>query len=100
MVDRAAAPLEAPPYVVVCFIEDPEASDGHDHVAAVETRDPDGGTTLWSPVDVISAIRQGDRFVLEGGDGGSQPRLEPGVCPACALVTLTVDPPASRPAAC
>ena len=96
----AAAPQEAPPYVVFCFVEDSDASDEHDHVTAVEARDPDGGTTLWSASDVIAAIRQGDRFVIEANQQHGGGRLEPGVCPACRVATLAVHPPGIRPAAC
>jgi hypothetical protein len=81
---------EAPPYVVVRFYQDPEAAPGHDHVTAVETRDPDGGTTRWRSIDVIAAIRGGERFVVEedGDDRGSI--LEPALCLVCPRATVKV----------
>jgi len=100
MLDSARAPAEAPPYRVLCFVEDPDAPDGHDHVTAIETHDPDGGTTRWRSVDVIAAIHDGDRFVIGQDDGADESTLEPGVCPGCAMVTLTSDPPGRRPSAC
>jgi hypothetical protein len=90
---------EAPPYVVVRLDQDLDTPDGHDHVTAVETRDPDGGSTQWRVVDVIAAIRDGERFVveLEGHDRKSV--LEPAVCPACSRATVTVDAAGERPPA-
>ena len=91
---------DAPPYVVVCISSDADAGEGHDHVEAVETRDPDGGITRWRAADVIAAIRDGQRFVVEDGERTSAVSLEPAVCPACARVTILVDPSVPRPAAC
>jgi hypothetical protein len=50
-------------------------------------------------VDVIAAIRDGERFVveLEGHDRKSV--LEPAVCPACSRATVTVDAAGERPPA-
>ena len=80
---------DAPPYVVVRFDNDPEAGAGHDHVTAIETRDPDGGNTRWTSIDVLSAIRAGERFVVEGTDGGDA-ILEPALCPKCPRATVRV----------
>jgi hypothetical protein len=74
-----------PPYVVVSIGRDPEAGEDHDHVQAVETRDPDGGETHWGSQEVIAAIRDGERFVVDG-DAGAE--LQPAACPACGRTTL------------
>ncbi len=89
---------EAPPYVVVRFENDPEAGVGHDHVISIETRDPDGGTTSWQAVDVISALKEGERFVVEGTDG-VEGILEPALCPSCPLATVKVGRAPDEPGA-
>jgi hypothetical protein len=76
---------DVPPYEVVCLERDASAGDDHDHVRVIETRDPDGGRTRWATVEVIAAVREGERFTVGEGGAGS---LEPGICPACASVTL------------
>ena len=53
---------EVPPYEVGCLdIEGASKASGHRHGVAVETRDPDGGSTRWSSVQVIAAIEDGER---------------------------------------
>jgi hypothetical protein len=76
---------DVPPYDVMCIERENSAGKGHDHVIAVETRDPDGGQTRWATVEVIAAVREGERFTV-----GDEPTasLEPAICPACANVTL------------
>jgi hypothetical protein len=78
---------EGPPHVVVRIERDPPAGAGHDHVFAVETRDPDGGSTRWRSSDVIAAIREGERFVVED-EHGRESVLEPALCPVCPRVTV------------
>ena len=95
MTDAALLPDDWPPYVVVSVGRDPDAGEGHDHVVAIDTRDPDGGETQWRSQEVILAIRDGERFVVDG-DGGAQ--LQPGACPACGRTTLTSDVPRSTAA--
>lgn len=93
---------EVPPYEVACLEIDrsPEASFGHRHVTFVETRDPDGGSTRWSCVQVIAAIDAAERFVV-GEDGqGERALLKPAGCPACTLATLVTDPPDAEPGPC
>jgi hypothetical protein len=92
---------ELPPYEVVCLETDSAAgADGHDHVTAVETWDPDGGRTRWTLVQVIAAVREGEAFRAGTGSDGQAVALEPAVCPRCPLATLVVDPPEARPAPC
>jgi hypothetical protein len=91
---------EAPPYVVVRLDQELGTPDGHDHVTAVETRDPDGGSTQWRAIDVIAAIRDGERFAVDLDGVARESVLEPAVCPACPRATVTVGaagepPPAS-----
>ena len=92
---------ELPAYRVVCLQTDRAgAADGHDHVTAVETWDPDGGRTRWTLVQVIAAVRDGEVFRTGEGGEGQVAVLEPAVCPRCSLATLLVDPPEVRPALC
>lgn len=89
-----------PPYEVVCFqLDAKREATGHQHVTFIETRDPDGGRTRWSCVDVIAAIRAGERFVAVDGQGTVN-LLEPGLCTQCPFVTLVVDPPTALPVRC
>ena len=95
--DPRPDPIDPPPYLVTCLEADLAAGEGHDHVVAVETRDPDGGQTRWVTVEVIAAVRDGERFVV---DGGRQTALEPAICPGCATVTLSVGPGGAEVAPC
>lgn len=102
MYERPSAGVtELPPYVVVCLDSDPTLeADGHRHVTAVQTRDPDGVETRWRVVEVIAAIRDGERFVV-GEDGrGVQTLLEPAICPRCPTITLMTDPEDATAANC
>jgi hypothetical protein len=81
-----------PPYRVLCVQQDASGSSGHPHVAFVDTRDPDGGRTRWSTVQVIAAVRDGERFVVADDGQGGETLLEPAVCTRCPTVTLAVDP--------
>jgi hypothetical protein len=88
MVERSGT-LEGqlPPYSVLrVHLDEARAADGHRHVDYVETVDPDGGETRWTSVEVIAAIRDGERFVLDEGEGHE--RLEPTLCPRCPMATL------------
>jgi hypothetical protein len=85
--------IDAPPYLVTCLEEDRTAGEGHRHVVAVQTRDASGVQTRWATVEVIAAVREGERFVV--GEEGSRASLEPAICPGCATVTLTL--PAGGP---
>jgi hypothetical protein len=81
-----------PPYEVLLLEGDPAAGAEHQHVVAVQTRDPDGGETRWATVDVISALRAGEQFVVSERSANAPASLEPGLCPACAAVTISVSP--------
>jgi hypothetical protein len=76
-----------PPYAVV-LVQYEDLTDGHEHVSHVETLDPDGGQTRWTCVEVINAIRGGERFVVTIGGTATGATLEPAICPVCPLVTL------------
>ena len=93
MTTRDAQPhTEAVPPPLVRRIQTDEAAagSGHHHVGGVDTVDPDGGETHWTLVQVVSAVRDGERFVMGGTQGGRTADLEPAVCPRCRLVTLAV----------
>lgn len=76
-----------PPYLVLAISRDDSAGGGHDHVMAVDTRDPDGGETRWGIQELIAAIRDGERFAVES-EGASGGHLQPSSCPACSRTTL------------
>lgn len=79
-----------PPYTVRCLDLDPVArADGHHHVTAIETGDPDGGRTRWTLVQVIEAVRDGEQFVIEADADRQVIDLAPSVCPRCHMATLT-----------
>ena len=89
----------APPYVVTCVVSDAGAREGHSHVVAIETRDPDGGQTRWTSVQVIAAIESGERFVVGEDGDGSEGLLQPATCPSCSAATLMAAPvPSCHPA--
>ena len=79
-----------PPYVVIGFERDPDATPGHDHVVAVATRDPDGGETRWITSEVLAAITDGEQFVVAEDGLDAETLLERAPCPACDVVTLAV----------
>ena len=81
--------LDAPPYVVTCVVRERDAGDGHEHVLAVETRDPDGGRTRWATPEVVRALREGEEFLVDE-DGSSF--LERASCERCAAVTVSISP--------
>lgn len=92
---------DVPPYQVACLeIDTALEADGHRHVTFVETRDPDGGQTRWSCVQVIAAIRDGERFVVAEDGHGQLTLLEPALCPMCSFATLVTDPADAPPAPC
>ena len=92
-------PLDAPPYVVTCLEVDRAAGEGHEHVAAIETRDPDGGQTRWTTIQVIAAVREGERFLV-GESGDARASLEPAACVGCDTATLKVPPGGFKVAPC
>ena len=92
--------FEAPSYVVTCLERDMTAGDRHDHVLAVETRDPDGGETRWSTVEVIAAVRGGEHFVVAVEGRDERISIEPAICTRCATVTLSVSPGGTEIAPC
>ena len=90
MHDLRPDPDAAPPYEVLLLEEDPDQGEEHQHIIAIQTRDPDGGQTRWAAVQVISALQMGERFVVDDGDGQARSVLEPAVCPACEKLTIAV----------
>jgi hypothetical protein len=82
------------PWYAVLSIEKDRAleASGHSHVLGLATRDPDGGETHWTLVQVISAIRDGERFVVGEDPGDQSAAVEPTVCPRCPMATLVVGP--------
>lgn len=100
MTDRGRGDSSDDAHAVLFVQLDRNRGEGHDHVTFVETRDPDGAQTRWKLVDVIAAIRGGDRFVVAEDAKGRRTLLQPAVCPDCQLTTLEVEPPARRPIGC
>jgi hypothetical protein len=54
---------ELPPYVIRCVELMAAGGDGHQHVVAIGTTDPDGGETRWRLDDVLSALRDDEQFM-------------------------------------
>ena len=77
-----------PPQYAVVLVQYEDLTEGHEHVAYVDTLDPDGGQTRWSAVELINAIRAGERFVVTIGGVPTAATLEPSICPVCPLITL------------
>lgn len=95
MVEAMASTRDSLPWYVVLSIEKDYAVEpsGHSHVLGLATRDPDGGETHWTLVQVISAIRDGERFVVGEDPNDRGAAIEPTVCPQCPKATLVVGTP-------
>ena len=89
--------IDPPPYEVTCLEEDESAGEGHSHVVAVETTDPDGGQTRWPTVEVIAAMRDGVLFTVGESERST---LEAAVCPKCETATIAVGPGGAAIAPC
>jgi hypothetical protein len=101
MHERSVGAEAVPPYEVACVELDSRLqAAGHRHVTHVETRDPDGGRTRWSREQVLSAIRDGERFVLVDDGTGRATLMEPRLCSKCPFFTLVVDSPEATPPRC
>jgi hypothetical protein len=85
------------PWYVVLSVEKDQALEatGHSHVVGLSTRDPDGGETRWTLVQVIAAIRDGERFVVGRDTDERAAVMEPAICPQCPMSTLVVETPAA-----
>lgn len=92
MVEAMASTRDSVPWYVVLSIEKDHAVEpsGHSHVLGLATRDPDGGETHWTLVQVIAAIRDGERFVVGEDPDDQGAAIEPTVCPRCPMATLVV----------
>lgn len=92
MVEERAGTRDSLPWYVVLSIEKDSTveASGHSHVLGLATRDPDGGETHWTLVQVISAIRDGERFVVGEDPDDQAAAIEPTVCPRCPMATLVV----------
>jgi hypothetical protein len=87
MTETSARTDDMPPYEVV-DVHYADVPGGHEHVAYVETSDPDGGETRWTQAEILAAVRQGERFVLTQGGVVTDTTLEVATCPACPQPTL------------
>lgn len=87
--EQPISPGESLPHYAVVLVQYEDLSEGHEHVAYVDTLDPDGGASRWSAGDLITAIRAGERFVVTIGGMPTGAHLEPSICPVCPLVTLS-----------
>ncbi len=86
---------QAPPYEVLLITVDPAlVADGHEHVVSVDTQDPDGGTTRWTPAEILTALGDGAEFVVADDGAGRRTRLAPSTCPICPTTTLGIRPAA------
>ena len=92
MMKAMAGRRDVVPWYVVLSVEKDHAVEpsGHSHVIGLATRDPDGGETHWTLVQVIAAIRDGERFVVGEDPDDQAAAIEPTVCPRCPMATLVV----------
>ena len=67
--------------------------DGHQHVVAIGTSDPDGGETRWQLADVLSALWDGEQFVTAASADDGPAALSPARCPICSEPSVRTDPP-------
>lgn len=83
-------PVPGASHDVIC-VHEVEGYRGarHSHVAALETREPDGSVRRWNIVDAVMAMRIGDRFFVRR-EGEHAATVEPSVCPRCQVMSLTV----------
>jgi hypothetical protein len=97
MMKAMAGRRDVVPWYVVLSVEKDHAVEpsGHSHVIGLATRDPDGGETHWTLVQVIAAIRDGERFVVGEDPDDQAAAIEPTVCPRCPMATLVVGTPPS-----
>ena len=74
-----ASTRDSLPWYVVLSIQKDHAVEpsGHSHVLGLATRDPDGGEAHWTLVQVISAIRDGERFVVGEDPNDQGAAIEP-----------------------
>ena len=72
----------------VVMVQYADLADGHEHVSYVDTLEPAGGQRRWSAVELLNALRDGERFAVTIGGMATSTVLEPAICPVCPLVTL------------
>lgn len=82
-----------PPYEVRCVEVAEAGADGHEHVVAIGTTDPDGGETRWPLRDVLSALQGGERFITLASPEDEPAELRQARCPLCSEASLKTDPP-------
>lgn len=74
-------------------IREQPGEPGHSHVTAVWARDGAGpGGTRWNVVQLVEAVRAGERFHV-GEPGRGSAALRPAVCGRCRAITIVSDPP-------
>ena len=84
---------EVPPYEVRCVELAAAGADGHEHVIAVGTNDPDGGETRWRLADVLAALQDGERFITPASSYDGTAELKAAPCPLCSEASVKTDPP-------
>jgi hypothetical protein len=93
MTATSADATEVPPYEVRCVELMAAGGDGHQHVVAIGTTDPDGGETRWQLADVLSALRDGEQFITAPSAYDAPAELSPARCPICSEPSVRTDPP-------
>ena len=84
---------DQPPHQAVCVeIRERSGDRDHTHVTAVLVRPAAGAEARrWSVVQLVDAIRAGERF--EVGEASGVAGLRPAVCGCCPMLTIVSDPP-------
>lgn len=84
---------DQPAHQAVCVeIREASGDRGHTHVSALFARTVGGSEPKrWSVVQLVDAVRAGERF--EVGEAGGVSSLRPAVCGRCPMLTVASDPP-------
>jgi hypothetical protein len=89
---EASVQHQAPHEVLCVEIREGTGERGHAHVAAVVARSAAGTEARrWSVVQLVEAIRAGERFGV--GESGRVASLRPAVCGRCPMLTVVSEPP-------
>jgi hypothetical protein len=88
---EASVQHQAPHEALCVEIREGAGERGHAHVTAVMTRDGGGPARRWSIVQLVEAMRAGERFGV--GESSGAATLRPAVCGRCPMLTIVSDPP-------
>ena len=89
---EASVQHQAPHEVLCVEIREGAGKRGHSHVTAVVARSAAATEgRRWSIVQLVEAMRAGERFGV--GESSGAATLRPAVCGRCPMLTIVSDPP-------